>query len=325
MSHVDTAGNRTDYTYDNSNYYYENSNELHTGCNNLIEKMEYLTYSPTLYTGRRTKYIFDKYGLNLVGEEVAMIEKRQTGTKTYAWPHIDVPGKPGSYIWSSSEPISSVRTTTGWGRDSKYTVSYRKSGTSEWTVYYTSPFVDGGLFVTSGTRTTNITFPEPGLYDVRIVELDGGIRIEEGSKATGPIYTTTNLSDVLYKSYEYDAIDVGTLGNITAINIYPAGSTSGTPETRTTYTYDTLWHLYPVESVTQFTRADGSVGTVKQTMTYDKLGRTLSSKSEEVGVSSSETQYQYDAMGRVTKIINPPHSTSSAGSEQNITYSDSLR
>ena len=331
VSHVDTAGNRTDYTYDNSNYYYENSSELHTGCNNLIEKMEYLTYSPTLYTGRRTKYIFNKYGLDLVGEEVAMIEKRQTGTKNYAWPHIDVPGKPGSYIWSSSEPISSVSlilywTTTGWGRDSQYTVSYRKSGTSAWTVYYTSPFVDGGVFVTRGTRTTNITFPEPGYYDVRIVELDGGIRIEEGSKATGPIYTTTNLSDVLYKSYDYNYdFNSDDFGNIIAVNIYPSGSTSGTPETRTTYTYDTLWHLYPVESVTQVTRADGSVGTVKQTMTYDKLGRTLSSKSEEVGVSSSETQYQYDAMGRVTKIINPPHSTSSAGSEQNITYSDALR
>ena len=275
VSHVDTSGNRTDYIYDN--LLLDSGLSIapeYAGCNNLIEKMEYLTYSPTLYTGRRTKYALSTDGRDVVAEEVAMIEKRQTGTKTYYAPTGEVPDKersPYAYIWTPSEIITSATlniywTTCGWGIDNQYAVEYRKSGTTTWIQYYLSPYKDGGLFSTTGTRTTTINFPSPDIYEIRVREIEGDCEIKSGSVATGPVYTTTNLSDVLYKSYEYDSKNPG---NITAINLYPAGSTSGTPETRTTYTYDTLWHLYPVESVTQFTRADGSVGTVKQTMTYD--------------------------------------------------------
>lgn len=311
---VDPAGNKTEYTYD-------------PAYNMLIEKIIYSSETE----GIKITYTLDSDKKKVVSSEEAYARRGKNGkTAKHYLPFISVQKNPNTHIWSSTTEIQSLYlilrwSTGGWGGDSKYYIYYRKSGDTKWTLGYVSSFRDGGLISTIDKDYVTITLPESAYYDIEVynyVYKNGYVQVMDGSYAVEPLYSMMNAGPSIYKTYEYDTNNPG---NVIAENVYPLGTTTGTPETRTTYTYDTLWNAYPVEVSTQVTKADGSVSTVKQIAQYDKLGRTTLIKNEEVGVSSTETQYQYDTMGRVIKAINPPHSTTSTGSEQNVTYMDSLR
>ena len=314
IAFVNSNGRRTDYTYDPT-------------YNMLIEEMTYVTDNE----GMRTVYTLDADKKKVVSSETSYANKAKNGnTVKHYLPFISVQKNPNTHIWSSTTEIQSLYlilrwSTGGWWGDSRYDIDYRKAGNTNWSVGYGSPRREGGLISTIETDYVTINLPESDYYDIRVynyVDKNGYVQVMDGSYALEPLYSWVNVGDSVYQTYEYDTNNPG---NIVAVNTYPLGVKTGVPETRITYVYDTLWNAYPVESSTQVTKADGSISTVKSTVTYDKLGRPVSVRDEEVGVISSETQYQYDGLGRVIKVINPPHSSNTTGSEQNATYMDSLR
>lgn len=267
------------------------------------------------------------------------------GTAPIYGPTGNVPNN-GEMIWQSTGDVitgASVKvewSTGGWWGDNQYAIYVKDSSVIQWgNPYYLSPLVDGGLFATKGTTITVISLPASGLWDIKVVEMKGVNKVLE-MKANKQLYSTEYLSSFASTSYAYE--DYGPSGtpsypgNITSITSYGPIDTlgnidsgdniyiTGTIESVTTYVYDALWHAYPVQQETAVTRADGSLGYLRATVTYDKLGRPTTVRQEGSQGLPSETSYQYDALGRVTLITNPPHE-GSLTSTKSVVYNDSQR
>lgn len=294
--------------------------------NMLTQKTDYITSKE----GKRIIYELDLAKKNVISTKESYIKRVQSGTKSYSAPTGEVPDKehsPYAYIWTPPGEITSATmkiywTTCGWGIDNQYSVEYRESGTTTWKQYYLSPYVDGGLFSTTGTRTTTINFPKAGIYDIRIREIEGDAEVKSGSSASGPTYSFIDDGSYIYTSMEYSVEEPG---NLTKLNIYPIGNSSGITESSTIYEYDNTFHAYLTNQNTTFTDVDNVQRTASKEYEYDALGRVTKQIEKELGYDSIITEYSYDELNRIISIKNPPHDSNNTISFKTYTYLDESR
>lgn len=135
-----------------------------------------------------------------------------------------------------------------------------------------------------------IQYSEPK-YNARFIAPDGGIHTINDS-SSNPNYLPTSTVDAAGKTTSY----TWTSGHFLASKTTPAGTT--------TYTRNALGQ--PL--VTTYPNG------LKETNTYDALGRLLTTTESATGQTSRTTTYTRDANGRITRITNPD------GSYQDFNY-----
>ena len=293
---VDSLGNRKDFAYENR-------------FNMLLGTKEYFSQSDTEDTFRYHKNNLDVPDRRVVELTTEVMAKQvQDGTKELTCPIVGDIKASTPVLWMVPEIAQSINFkykwgTGGWGSNSSFKIYIRNAPSREWTCirdfYY-----DGNLFNHSENVDWTYILPEKGLYEVKIKKDSGDFILNELS-ATVPEYQITYISPVKCKGYEYDQ---NHMGNVTAINTYPLGYSSGAPDSRVEISYDPLWnYAFPSVTSTNVTAADGSQSLVQVFKEYDSLGRVVTTRKEETGVASHGVSYEYDVLGRPTKVINPPH------------------
>ena len=315
---LDSLGNRIDYEYDSE-------------TNVLLSTKEYYSQSSSVDEYRLSENTLDATK-RVITQEIAVIAKQQvnnTEVVTY-----QANGGLSSFIldrplsWQMNKEVASVSFNIFWSTKSgspRFNISYRKIGTKEW-VTIVNFYEKGPLFGSlSGTYTNTFIFPEKGFYEIRIFD-EYGYLVLSSLTAAAVTYNETYLSPITAVGYEYSQ---NYPGNVTAINTYPLGTNNGTPESRTTFVYD-LNNAYVAEQTTNATDANNYQSILKTSMEYDKLGRVTRKTVTETGnplvnSSPSEAIYTYDALGRVTRIDNPPLTSGGATSYKSVYYNDLAR
>ena len=319
---LEPDGTMKDYRYDST--YWLTTNEF----------SYYVEDAAGRKFGKETKYTLDSSKAKPVLKQEAMARMIPRTTFTDVQGPTGLLPNNGSTVWNplwsaGGDIISKIVVTIdwstgGWGGDNQYAIYIKRSKDDSWgSAYYVSPFVDGGLFAKKGTRTTDVVFPEAGFWEIKVVEICG-VNTIKAMTAKVNEYDPSYIEDCVATGFAYSTSYPGNIITMTTYAPYASDNNPLSSESVTTYVYDALWNAYPVQQETAVTRADGSVGYSRATATYDKLGRPTTVRQEGSQGLPSETGYQYDALGRVTLITNPPHEGSLA-STKGAVYNDSQR
>ncbi|HNZ08359.1 MAG TPA: RHS repeat-associated core domain-containing protein [Bacillota bacterium] len=284
--------------------------------------------------GKETRYTLDSTKTKPLLKQEAVVCMTPTNTFNDVQGPTGLLPNNGSTVWNplwstGGDIVSKIVVTIdwstgGWWGDNQYAIYIKRSKDTSWgSAYYVSPFIDGGLFAKKGTNTTDVIFPEPGFWDIKVLEICG-VNTIKAMTAKVAQYALEGTQDYVSTGFAYST---GYPGNIVTVTTYAPYANDNNPqasESVTTYVYDALWNAYPVQQETAVTRADGSLGYSRATAAYDKLGRPTTVRQEGSQGLPSETSYQYDALGRVTLITNPPHE-GSLTSTKGVVYNDSQR
>ncbi len=161
-----------------------------------------------------------------------------------------------------------------------------------------------------GERETLCTYDDNyGLLLSKTYPKDGGttIKVENTMTADGKgIRTSRTYENGVSKFYDYYTYNSD--GTVASVTRYPSSGTA--VKTDYTYTYNADGSYTVSEKMNGVQNADGANVNVTTTKAYDWLGNLVSATDG----NGYTTSYQYDALGRVKKQINPD------GTSKNISY-----
>ena len=161
-----------------------------------------------------------------------------------------------------------------------------------------------------GERETLCTYDDKyGLLLSKTYPKDGGttIKVENTMTADGKgIRTSRTYENGVSKFYDYYTYNSD--GTVASVTRYPSSGTA--VKTDYTYTYNADGSYTVSEKMNGVQNADGANVNVTTTKAYDWLGNLVSATDG----NGYTTSYQYDALGRVKKQINPD------GTSKNISY-----
>ncbi|MGE5572043.1 MAG: hypothetical protein ACM3ZU_03355 [Bacteroidota bacterium] len=178
-------------------------------------------------------------------------------------------------------------------------MNYRRAGELDWQTYTTHTH-SGGFLSRWGNCT--ITIPlAPGKYQFQVKVLYSGIwgtgTCVTSSEAQGRQIIWTPQGTTSRVEYSYDPSHPSNMTQVTFR--HPDGTTETTG-----FTYDPAYHAYPATASTLVRKADGSTSTVTTFASYDAFGRVVEYGTRD-GSSTTSNQYQYYAVGRLTRVTYP--------------------